>query len=157
ELPPGSLRAEALSRLAIVRLYGEGFSEMTHLLQRALREVDEGSPLRVQILITLSYSLLNTNKGGSGLHTAEEAVANAERLGQPHLLSMALMMRVVQQFLSGAGLDEDELQRALDLEDPDVLAPLVFRPNVQHALLLAWTGQLDEADEKLRAIRHRCV
>jgi DNA-binding NarL/FixJ family response regulator len=157
QLPPGNVRAEALSRLAIVRLYGDGFYETTRLLQRALGEVDAGSPLRVQILITLAYALLNANQAETSLRTAEEAVSDAELLGQPQLLSMALMMRVILLFLCGAGVDEENVRRSLELEDPDVVAPLVFRPNVQHALLLEWTGRLDEADERLQAIRRRCV
>jgi DNA-binding NarL/FixJ family response regulator len=156
-LPPGNVRAEALSRLAIVRLYGDGFYETTRLLQRALGEVDAGSPLRVQILITLAYALLNANQVEASLRTAEEAVSDAELLGQPQLLSMALMMRVILLFLCGSGVDEENVRRSLELEDPDVVAPLVFRPNVQHALLLEWTGRLDEADERLQAIRRRCV
>src|SRR5262249_23073655 len=43
QLPPGALRAEALSRLAIVRLYGDGFNETSRLLRRALNEVDAES------------------------------------------------------------------------------------------------------------------
>ena len=61
-LAPGDLRAEALSRLAVVRGYGDGFFEGAQLLQRALNEVHTDSPLRVQILITLAYSLLNASQ-----------------------------------------------------------------------------------------------
>jgi DNA-binding NarL/FixJ family response regulator len=34
---------------------------------------------------------------------------------------------------------------------------LVFRPTVQRALLLEWTGRLDEAHQELEVIRRRCV
>ncbi len=155
-LPPGNQRAEALSRLAIVRLYGDGFLETSRLLQRALHDADDDSPLRVQILITLGYALLNANQAEAGLHTATEAVASAEQLGEPQLLSMALSMRVILQFLCGLGINDQDLRRSLELENPDIFTPLVFRPNVQHALLLEWTGQLDAADEKLQAVRRRC-
>jgi DNA-binding NarL/FixJ family response regulator len=156
-LPPGNLRAEALSRLAIVRLYSDGFFETSRLLQRALTEVADDSPLWVQISVTLAYWLLNANEAVKALRTVEEAVAGAERLGQPHLLSMALMMRAILRFLCGQGLDDADVRRSLALEDPEVLAPLVFRPHVQHALLLEWTGRLDEADERLQAVRRRCL
>jgi ATP/maltotriose-dependent transcriptional regulator MalT len=156
-LPPGNLRAEALSRLAVVRLYSEGFVEIGRLLQQALREVEQESPLRVQISITLAYCLLNGNQVEEGLRTAERAVADAERVGLPHLLSMALGMNVTLRFLAGQGFDEPTMRRALDLEDPQAYTPLVFRPTVQHALLLEWTGQLERADEALDAIRLRCM
>src|SRR5882757_5796789 len=156
-LAPGDLRAETLSRLAIVRLYGDGFFEAARLLQRALSEVDAGSPLRVQILITLAYALLHANQSGASVLNAEEAVAQAERLDQPHLLGLALGMRVTLRFLCGEGFDEADIDRAVQLEDPDIFTPLVFRPSAQRALLLEWTGRLDEAHQLLQAIQRRCI
>jgi DNA-binding CsgD family transcriptional regulator len=156
-LAPGDLRAEALSRLAVVRLYGDGFFEGAALLQRALSEVRTDSPLRVQILITLAYSLLQANQPQASVQMAEEAVAQAERLDQRHLLGLALGMRVILRFLCGEGLDEVDLRRAVELDDPDIFTPLVFRPSVQRGLLLEWTGRLDEAHEVLDAVRRRCA
>ena len=156
-LPPGDLRAEALCRMAVVRLYTEGFFEATSVLQQALDDAGEDSPLRVQILITLSHSLLHTNQIGAGKNTAERAVDVAEKLGQPHLLGMALGMRVMLGFLAGDGVDDVKLHRALELEDQQTFTPLVFRPSMQHALLLEWTGELDAAREALEAIRLRCM
>ncbi len=156
-LAPGDLRAEAFSRLAIVRLYGDGFVEAVALLRRALHEVDPDSPLRVQILITLAYALLQSNQPHDSAQRAEEAVAQAERLNQQHLLGLALGMRVVLRFLAGDGFDEVQLRRAVQLEDPNILTPLVFRPSVQRGLLLEWTGRLHEAREVLDSVRRRCV
>ncbi len=146
-----------MSRLAVVRLYGEGFLQTTRVLQQALRDAEADDPLRVQISITLAYCLLHSNAVEESLRTAELAVSDAERLGQPHLLSMALGMRVTLQFLSGGGLDDVSLSRAVELEDPKAFTPLVFRPSVQHALLMEWTGELDRARETLDAIRLRCI
>ncbi|PXX08795.1 regulatory LuxR family protein [Mycolicibacterium moriokaense] len=156
-LEPGDRRAEALTRLAVVRLYGDGFFEAARLLQRALTEADDGSPLRVQVLITLAFALLHANQPQAGAQHAEEAVARAERLDQPHLLGLALGMHATLRFLCGEGFDEAVIDRAVALEDPDVFTPLVFRPSAQRALLLEWTGRLDEAHGLLRAIRRRCV
>ena len=151
------LRAEALCRLAVVRLYTEGYFETTRVLQQALSDAGDDSPLRVQILITLAYSLMHHNEIEEGKATAERAVADAERLGQPHLLSLALGMRVTLGFMAGEGLDDVRLARALELEDQQTVTPLVFRPSVQNALLLEWTGELDRAQEALEAIRLRCM
>jgi DNA-binding NarL/FixJ family response regulator len=156
-LPGGDLRAEALSRLAVVRLYGDGYYEASRLLQRALREVHPESPLQVQILITLAYALLQANQPKTGMQMAEEAVAQADRLDQSHLLGLALGMRVILRYLCGHGFDEPDLHRAVQLEDRDIFTPLVFRPTVQRALLLEWTGRLDEAHQELEVIRRRCV
>jgi DNA-binding CsgD family transcriptional regulator len=156
-LAPGELRAEALNRLAIVRLYADGFFEAAALLQRALSEVHPNSPLRVQILITLAYALLQANQPRASVQMAEEAVAQAERLNHAHLLGLALGMRVILRFLGGGGFDEEQLRRAVELEDPEIFTPLVFRPSVQRALLLEWTGHLAEAHEVLEAVRRRCA
>jgi DNA-binding CsgD family transcriptional regulator len=156
-LAPGDLRAEALNRLAVVRLYSDGFFEAVTLLQRALGEVRSDSPLRVQILITLAYALLQANQPRPSVRMAEDAVAQAERLNQPHLLGLALGMHVVLRFLSGEGFDEVDLRRAVELEDPDIFTPLVFRPSVQRALLLEWAGRLHEAHDVLEAVRRRCA
>jgi DNA-binding NarL/FixJ family response regulator len=66
-------------------------------------------------------------------------------------------MRTVLRFLCGDGLDDLSLRRAIELEDPEVFTPLVFRPSVQRALLLEWTGQLDDAHAGLQAVRRRCL
>jgi DNA-binding CsgD family transcriptional regulator len=64
---------------------------------------------------------------------------------------------VILRFLGGGGFDEAELRRATELEDPEILTPLVFRPSVQRALLLEWTGRLDEAHRVLETVRRRCA
>jgi DNA-binding CsgD family transcriptional regulator len=156
-LTPGDLRAEALCRLAVVRLYTEGFFEATRVLQQALDDADEDSPLRVQILITLAYSHMHTNQIREGRDVAHQAVGDAERLGQPHLLSMALGMRAMLDFMVGDGFDRASLDRALELEDEQSFTPLVFRPTMQQALLLEFTGELDTARAALDAIRQRCA
>ena len=156
-LEPGDLRAETLSRLAVVRLYGDGYFEGARLLQRALSEAHTDSPLRVQILITLAYALLHNNQPRASMEMAEEAVARAGRLDQPHLLGLALGMRTVLRLLCGEGFDEAGINRAVELENPDIFTPLVFRPSAQRALLLEWTGRLDEAHELLEAVRRRCI
>ncbi|RAV13899.1 LuxR family transcriptional regulator [Mycolicibacterium sp. GF69] len=160
-LPAGMLRAEALSRLAVVRLYGDGFTAGTRLLRDALDEEHDNHALCIQILITLAYTLFHTSQLQEGLETAAKAVASAESLtdpmANPHLLGMALGMLAVLRFASGEGFDEKTLLRALRLEDPEAYTPLVFRPSVQHALLLDWTGRLDEAREVLDKIRARCL
>jgi DNA-binding CsgD family transcriptional regulator len=156
-LEPGDRRAEALTRLAVVRLYGDGFFEAARLLRRALSEADDGSPLRVQVLITLAFALLHANHPLESAQKAAEAVAKAERLDQPHLLGLALGMHVMLRFLCGEGFDEADIDRAVALEDPDIFTPLVFRPSAQRALLLEWTGRLDEACRLLHDVRRRCL
>ena len=52
---------------------------------------------------------------------------------------------------------KDRIQRALELEDHDADISSAFSPSVQHALLLAWTGELERAHEEMLTVRRRCI
>lgn len=157
QLTSGVLRAEALSLLAVVRLFDDSFVEAAALLEGALGEAGVSLAVRVQMLVTLAFALVNNGQFDAAMQSAEDAVSNAERLGTPHLLSQALGMRVVLRFMGGDGLDEVGLQRALALEDRDAEISTAFSPSVQSALLLAWTGQFEHAHSEMLRIRRHCV
>jgi ATP/maltotriose-dependent transcriptional regulator MalT len=157
ELPPGSLRAQALSLLAVVRLSADSFIEAAKVLERALDEADDHPALKAQMLVQLSYALVNAGDLAVAVRRAGEAVAMATPLGQSHLLSQALSMRAFLSFMHGAGLDESSVQRALELEDPLATTPAPFRPSMHNAMLLAWTGQLGDARTQLLEVWQHCV
>jgi hypothetical protein len=131
--------------------------EAAEVLTRALDEAADDLALRTRLLITLSYARYNAGHFGGATRSIEDAVAHAERLGQPHPLSEALSMRATLSFLRGDGLDEASLARAVELEDQHADTPMAFRPRTQNAMLLAWTGQLDQAHYELASIRRRCI
>jgi len=157
QLPPGPLRAEALTLLAVVRLSDDSFIEAAKVLERGLGEAGDQPALKTQMLVMLCYALLNSGDLAVGLRHAEEAVATATPIGQPHLLSQALSMRVFLSFMHGAGLDEASLRRALELEDHVATTPAPFRPSVHNALLLAWVGRLEDARGELLKVWTHCV
>jgi DNA-binding CsgD family transcriptional regulator len=157
QLSPGNLRAKAWSLLGLVHLFDSGFVEAATVLTAALGEVGDDVALRTHILIALSYAKYNAGRFGGASRSIEDAVAHAERLGQPQPLSQALSMRAILWFLRGDGLDEASLARAMELEDPHADIPTAFRSRMQNAMLLGWTGQLDQAHHELSAIRRRCV
>ena len=155
-LTPGTLRGEALLLLGVVRLYDDSFLEAAGLLERALEDaVDSAS--RVRMLVMLAYALFNGGRAEPAMQRADEAVATALRLDRPELVSEALGMRATLRFVLGEGLDEADMRRALEVNDYPLSLPLAARPGVQNALLLAWTGQLDAANEAMAAIRKRCI
>jgi DNA-binding CsgD family transcriptional regulator len=156
-LTPGVLRAEALCQLAVVRVFDDSFLEAVDLLQRALRETEGNFTLRVQTLVALSWALVNAGHLGAAVDTVEDAVAGAEQLAQPDLLSQALGLRVIMHFMRGDVIDEPSLRRAVELEGRDSAIPLPFRPSMQNAMMLAWTGQLDQAHDEMLYIRRRCL
>ena len=156
-LQPGQVRAQALYALAVVRFIDDGYLDASQLLQRALDEDTPDGPLEVRMATTLAYALYMTGEPDPARRRAEEAVSLAERLGHPGPLSEALGARATMQFFVGGGIDDQSLRRALELEDHDAFTPIMLRPSVEHALILACTGELDTSYDRMRAIQQRCT
>jgi DNA-binding CsgD family transcriptional regulator len=156
-MEPGALRAEASNLLGFVHLFEDSFLEAAGVLEAALDETGDDTRLRTELLVTLSYARYNAGQFGRAAHRIDEAIARAERLGQPILLGQALGLRVILGFLRGDGLDQMRLVRAQALEDVDADMPMAFRPRMQNAMLLAWTGHLDHAHDEMANIRRRCI
>lgn len=154
---PRTIRAEALNLLAVMSLLDGSALEATELLERALGEAADNLELRTRILVSLSWAQLNIGQLAASARSIEDAVTNAERLRRPQLLSQALGMGVVVNLLLGNGLDDRNLCRALELEKRNAATSGIFRPTVQSALVVAWTGQLDAAHDQLLAIRQDCI
>ena len=101
--------------------------------------------LRVLILISLAYALLNAGQYDRAYDRVQQAVTDAERLGAAPRPGPALGMRAMMDFMGGKGFDEPAVQRAVELQGPRSLVPLPQRPGVQMSLLRAWTGELGES------------
>ena len=157
DLPTGPLRAEALHQLALVRLYDDSFFEAAELLERGLSEADSEVGLRARILVSLSFALINAAQPDTAYERVQQAVTAAEGLREAGLLSVALGMRAILDFMGGRGFDRPTMQRAAELEEQDSGVPLAFRPGVQMTLLRAWTGELDTAREALAEVGRRCI
>jgi ATP/maltotriose-dependent transcriptional regulator MalT len=156
-LDPGPRRAEAFTLLALVASLNDSFDEAADLLEKALDDVADELTQRVAILVSLSFASVNAGRMESAVQRIEEAVTRATELGERHALSQALGMRVMLHFMGGEGLDTHSLGRAVELEDSDADVSAAFSPRVQRALVLAWTGELDQAHEEMLAIRRRCI
>jgi DNA-binding CsgD family transcriptional regulator/tetratricopeptide (TPR) repeat protein len=153
---PRTLRAHALSLLGVIAVLDEGSAGTEALLQRALCEAPADRARRVQILLTLSFAHAETGQIDAALATIDDAVAEATNLNQSHLLGSALGVRAMLRFMSGAGVDQPGLQHALELEDREANIPLIFRPSLVNALLLAYSGELDRAHNEMLEVRQRC-
>jgi len=86
---------------------------------------------------------------------AQAALAYAEQLGQPALLAQALGVMAMTDFLIGRGVDEEKLQRALELEDPTRRVSAQHQVRLIYGLILMLTGRLDEARQMFRALRRQ--
>ncbi|MGX9789854.1 helix-turn-helix transcriptional regulator [Mycobacterium sp. MMS18-G62] len=152
-----TLRAHALSLLAVMRVYEEGFAEAKALLERALAEAPVDRAWRVQMLITFAFAQINTGQIDAALATIEDAVSEAANLDQSHLLGSALATRAMIGFMSGKGVDADSLRHALELDDGKANIPLIFRPRLLNALVLAYSGDLDWAHNEMLEVRTGCI
>ena len=153
ELPPGLLRGIALNLMAGLCLYEDNWGEAVGLLERALDEADDDPTLLVNTLMSLAFGQRMIEKFDESLANARKAVAAAEELGTPALISRALAMLVQLSFMYGHGVDESSLQRALELDDQDSGVLMPFRADVVHAQILGWMGRMDEAHTELEAVR----
>lgn len=150
---PGALRANALMLLAVVELFDDSFLKGAELLERGLSEVGGDFALQARMLVTLSFALLNAGRPTEALERVEDAVLAAERTEAPALLGRALGMRAMVHFIRGKGFDHTDMRRALETERPETSIPIAFRPTVQNAMLLAWSGELASARDALASIR----
>ena len=154
---PQRLRARALTLLGVIAVLDEGFAEAEELLQRALGQAPQESVWRVSTLITLSFVQTNMGRIDSALATTATAVKEATDLGRSQLLGSALATRAMVGFMSGAGVDEPGLQRALELDDREANTALIVCPSMLNALLLAYSGKLDQAHNEMLDVRRRCA
>ena len=166
ELRPGILRAIALNLLAAIHIYDNRFGQARAMLARAVEDAEDAAPILVQTLISLSWAqgMGSFAKGTADAGLFDESLRNARRaadvaenVGIPAVLSKALAMWVHASFHYGHGVDEESLQRALELEDHNDDVPIPFSASGVHALIRGWTGRLDEARSHIRDVRRRCV
>lgn len=155
--PAGTDRAMALNLLAATRIHHSRFEEAVALLEQALHTADCSADVRVRTLLLLSHARLNAGDFAPALQNAERAVTHTVDVDDPDLISQALSLRTTIACMCGRGVDVPSLRRALTLERPDSEAPIAFRASANNALLLAWTGRLEEASEQLAAVHRRCV
>jgi DNA-binding CsgD family transcriptional regulator len=157
DFAPGPSRAAALILLGATRMSEHDYAGALPLLAEAICQADGDPSLLVRGQLWLSRALTMTGRHDAARTQAKLAVASAESLGSPKLISQSLAYHVLLRCADGHDRDEAALQRALEVEppDPDVAAP--FRASVTDAVTLAWTGRLDEALMGLIAARRRCV
>jgi DNA-binding CsgD family transcriptional regulator len=166
ELRPGMLRAIALTLFAAIRIYDNNFAKAMDLLTRAVDDAKDIKPILVQTLMNLSFTqgmgsfADDTPDEGmfdESFRNAREAAAVAAESGIPGLESQALAHWAHTQFMYGHGLDEASLNRALELEEFDVDVPIPFSASAVEALILAYTGRIDDARARMLEVRQRCL
>jgi DNA-binding CsgD family transcriptional regulator len=157
DLERGTLRAEALFLLAVIGFESAGDPASSKLLEQAMTEAASGTPLRFSITFELAYQLFNQGDLPRALVCMQQAVSDAEQLGDDSLLAEALAGLVNFRFLTGGGTDQPTLARALALENPARRSRAFCWPTLIAGLIHAWSYHLDEAHAAFLAVRERCA
>ena len=150
--PPGPARAAALRQLAEVRYHDDSYPEATCLLRDALDEAGDDPRLRARIELDLAWGIVaGADVPGAEPH-ARAAVALAEEVGDRTVLAESLAGVAMVDFLRGRGMADDQIQRAVELEEPVRRIPIQRRPAVLYGLMLMATRRLDEAAATLEKV-----
>lgn len=157
EARPGPLRVKGLRLLGLLRGRRGGFGEAVQLALAARDAAGAEGALVAEIELDLAvYHAWSDDYAQADAH-ARAAVPYAESAGLEGLLANALAVQTVLAFLCGRGLAEDDLRRALMLEDPLREAPLLVRPRFVQSLVSLCTGRLEEAIAAFASLRDEAV
>jgi DNA-binding CsgD family transcriptional regulator len=156
-LPAGTLRCSALMLLGAVKGYDDDTAGAVEAMIQALHEAEDNTALRLHCLLRLVAGLVMVGRVGESVDHARSAVALADRLDVPGLRSQALAIWVTVSFVHGLGVDRRALQTALELEDPHGDATTWYQASAVQAMISAWTGDLGQARDQMRAVQHRML
>ena len=143
--------------LAGIRIYDDSLPEAVALLDRALSD-EVGDPVRVVWSFLLSsFAYLYLGKPDQSVRQVDQALERADALSMPELTSQVLAMLVLTKCMRGDGVDEQSLQRAVELEDLEVDVLIHFRACAVRMFTDAWTGKLAEARRGAIELRELCL
>ncbi|MCV7013898.1 AAA family ATPase [Mycolicibacterium madagascariense] len=153
----GSTRAAALTLLGSARMGDYDYAGALPILDEAVAQPVDDPAVSVEAQLWRSRAQSMTGSRDAARSSAHAAVADAERCGDPKLISQAIALRIMLDCAHGGPRDEAAMRRALDLEVPDPDVSAQFRASVADAVTASWMGRLDEALVGLIAARRRCV
>jgi DNA-binding CsgD family transcriptional regulator len=150
---PGRERARVALELARL-LDSKDLLPERPLLEQALLDADGDTALqaRVHEQLAVHFDGLDYRESRKHAHVALEL---AERSGEPQLIAETLAWASDRDFWTGAGIDEELVNRGLALEDQLPRLPLTSRPSTSYAWALKWSGDLERAAplwERLRTL-----
>jgi DNA-binding CsgD family transcriptional regulator len=152
----GPLRADALRLLGEVRYNDESFRESVRFLEEARQHATD-TRLVAEIELDLAYAASQGAPNQASVLHARHALDVTATLGDDGLHAQSLAFATLSDYLCGRGIDWSAVEESLALEDPDRLAPLQRTPTGVAGMLLLCAGRLDEAREKLQAVRQRAI
>jgi DNA-binding CsgD family transcriptional regulator len=154
----GSLRAEALSRLARVHHYGADQRAAVELFRQCLADPQADAHVRIDAADGLATSLffLREDLADASIH-ARSAARIAEEEGSRAWLAVVLGSHGMIEAVLGRAGAVSTLQSAVGLEEYAREFPLVRQPSFQLAVTRVWSDDLDAARADLEDIRQRAL
>ncbi len=151
--PSGPERADALFQLGLLREHD--YPTAASLMERALSEAGQDAARTADIRIALAdiWSIRGDQVTAAAI--SRQALADAERAGDPALLSSALAQSFERAVMSGARPDERMLSRALALEPASGSLAMRTPPAYVAALYHTCYGDLDRAEAEWVALLGR--
>ena len=154
---PRSHRANALRLLAEISAQDENFAESIDVYEQALGCVEDPS-LEAAIELGLAYvsssSWRLADAAAHGYRALEILDTRDEDIA---LKAVALATCAMVDWQLGRGVALDQLERALVLEDHQVVMPLPSKPSTVVALLDLYIGNHEQARERLTAVWTRAA
>ncbi len=141
ELPPGPVRATALLMLGGISVYTDGFTAAAGWLRQGIETTTDPAML-AQLHMMLSFTQMNLGAFADAERALDVAAARAEDLGSDAVRSQVLSLQTMLGCLRGDGICPDRRRRALELEDRELLAPVIFRATANEMQLRFWEGDL---------------
>ena len=141
--PPGPRHAEVVAHLGWNS--EEDFEGSTRLLEQALAEADGAPVLSANIRLFLADNWAIRGDIATARAEMGHALAHAEQAADPGLLATVLAQAFLFDWIGGCEADEDQLERALELERGLGSLGLLGPPSMAAGLYLMGVGRLDEA------------
>jgi DNA-binding CsgD family transcriptional regulator len=147
--PPGPDRADVLVRLGRIHLEDD-LAAATASLEEALAQDDTSAAVGEEAHADLAVVLMNQARLEEAERHAKVALALAEEVGDPHVISDAITLGVEPALYLGRGLDRVALDRAIAMAgSPDEWFPVYYHPSAVLGILLAVLDRHDEAHSVL--------
>lgn len=156
QAPADQVKADALQLLAQLAGRRSNFGRAGELAGQALRFAGDDDARRASIELEVAYCVAAVGDMGGAAEHAGQALLCAQRAGQDGSAACALACLTMIRFISGQGLDEEQLARALSLADPSE-APLVLRPRYLDGVMHLWMGDLTGSLERLGGLLDEAV
>ena len=130
-LPPGLMRSMALTLMAGICVYTQGFDDAERHLVAAVEGSAGNAAMAVQVHLLLAFTQINTDRFDEAAASIAVAQEKADQLGSDGVMSQVLSMAAMLGAARGDGIDPVSRRRALELEDPALQAPIVFPRQLQ--------------------------